>query len=75
MEKTISVWYDKEGDFLEIMFERKKGYFKETDNDAIMKKVDMDGNVIGFSILGVSSIKRQAPVSVSLANFGHLHHH
>ena len=56
MEK-VRVWYDSEGDFLEVMFDKKEGYFKETESDQIMEKVDMDGNVIGFSILKVSSLK------------------
>ena len=65
MNKEVKIWYDKEGDFLEVLFEKKKGYFKETDNDAVMEKVDKDGNVIGFSILKVSSLKQQ-PFSVTL---------
>jgi len=40
MEKEITIWFDKEGDYLEVMFEKKKGYFKETENDAVMQKVD-----------------------------------
>ena len=53
MEKEIKIWYDKEGDYLEVLFEKKTGYFKETENDAIMEKVDAEGNIIGFSILKV----------------------
>ena len=30
--------YDKEGDYLEVLFERKKGYFRETEHDAVMEK-------------------------------------
>ena len=66
MGEEISVWYDKEGDYLEVLFEKRKGYFKETENDAVMEKVDEDGNVIGFSILKVSSLKEQEPLSISL---------
>lgn len=33
MDKEIKVWYDEEGDYLEILFEKKVGYFKETLND------------------------------------------
>ncbi len=66
MEKEISVWYDKEGDFLEVIFEKKSGYFHETENDGIMEKVDMKGNIIGFSILKVSEIKSLNPVSFVL---------
>jgi len=64
--KEIKVWYDKEGDYLEVIFERKAGYFRETGNDAVMEKVDGEGNIIGFSILRVSALKEQKPLSVTL---------
>jgi len=38
MEKEIVIWYDKEGDYFEVIFERKEGYFRETENDAVMEK-------------------------------------
>ncbi len=66
MEKEITVWYDKEGDYLEVLFERKAGFFKETDNDAVMEKVDADGNVLGFSTLKVSDLTAGAPLSIHL---------
>lgn len=67
MAKEIKVWYDKEGDYLEVIFERKAGHFRETENDAVMEKVDEEGNIIGFSILKVSALKER-PLSVSLRN-------
>jgi uncharacterized protein YuzE len=66
MDKEIKVWYDKEGDYLEVLFERKAGYFKETENDAVMEKVDDNGDVIGFSILQVSALKEEKPLSFEL---------
>ena len=66
MGKEIKVWYDQEGDYLEVLFEKKEGYFKETENDAVMEKVDKDGEIIGFSILKVSSLKEQKPISLIL---------
>jgi uncharacterized protein YuzE len=66
MEKEIEVWYDKEGDYLEVIFERKQGYFKETENDAVMEKIDGEGNIIGFSILKVSELRQQRPLSIRL---------
>ena len=65
MAKEVKIWYDNEGDYLEVIFERKEGYFRETENDAIMEKVDKDGNIIGFSILKFSAIKEK-PISISL---------
>ena len=64
--KNITVWYDKEADFLEVLFERKRGTFRETSNDAVMEKVDGRGNVIGFSILKVSALNLRKPLSVTL---------
>jgi len=68
MEKEVKIWYDKEGDYLEVLFEKKAGYFRETENDAVMEKVDTKGNVISFSILKVSALKAERPLSVSLKN-------
>ena len=66
MGKEIKIWYDKEGDYLEVIFERKVGYFRETENDAVMERVDEEGNILGFSILKVSALKEQKPLSVTL---------
>ena len=65
-KKEIKIWYDKEGDYLEVLFAKKAGFFIETKNDAIMEKVDRRGNIIGFSILKVSAMKEQKPLSFSL---------
>jgi len=67
MAKEIRIWYDKEADYLEVLFERSEGYFNETENDAVMKKVDKNGNIIGFSILKVSAMK-ETPISVALGS-------
>ena len=66
MGKEIKIWYDSEGDYLEVIFERKAGYFRETENDAVMEKVDEEENVIGFSILKVSALKEREPILVGL---------
>ena len=66
MGKEIKIWYDSEGDYLEVIFERKAGYFRETENDVVMEKVDEEGNIIGFSILKVSALKEREPISVGL---------
>ena len=66
MGEEIKVWYDQEGDYLEVIFKRKKGFFRETENDAVMEKVDENGDILGFSILNVSALKGQQPLSVAL---------
>ena len=65
--KHVKIWYDAEGDYLEVIFERKEGYFRETANDQVMEKVDADGQVIGFSVLKVSALKEH-PIDVALGS-------
>ncbi len=64
--QAIRVWYDPEGDYLEVLFEHKAGYFRETKYDQVMEKVDSEGKVIGFSILKVSSFRNE-PLELALS--------
>lgn len=61
----VKIWYDPEGDYLEVIFDQKPGYFRETSSDQVMEKVDDEGNVLGFSVLRVSALKH-APLEVAL---------
>jgi uncharacterized protein YuzE len=64
-QRTVKIWYDPEGDYLEVIFDQKPGYFRETANDQVMEKVDDQGNILGFSVTKVSALK-QAPLEVAL---------
>ncbi|MDE3091981.1 MAG: DUF2283 domain-containing protein [Chloroflexota bacterium] len=59
MASVMSIWYDKEGDFLEITFKQAKGYLKEIAED-IYERVDAQGDLLGYSILNVSRHERNA---------------
>lgn len=63
--RHLKIWYDSEGDYLEVIFEQKAGYFRSTDNDQVMEKVDDEGNVLGFSVLNASAMKEK-PLDVTL---------
>jgi len=63
--RQVKIWYDPEGDYLEVTFDQKPGYFRETTNDQVMEKVDEDGNLLGFSVLRVSAMKDK-PLQVAL---------
>jgi hypothetical protein len=63
--KTLKVWFDPEGDFLEVIFDQKPGFFRPTGDDRVMEKVDEQGNILGFSVLRVSSLKK-TPLEVAL---------
>ncbi len=67
MADKVKVWFDAEADYLEVRFSDAAGYEKETKHDAVMERVDKDGRVIGFSILGVSRFKKDKPLEAELA--------
>ena len=64
--QKVKVWFDAEGDFLEVLFSDKAGFMKETDNDAVMERVDEQGNILGFSIMQVSRLTNKKPLEAEL---------
>jgi uncharacterized protein YuzE len=63
----VRVWFDAEGDFLEVRFSERAGFMRETSNDAVMERVDEQGNVLGFSIMQVSRLAKDKPLVADLA--------
>lgn len=66
MAEKVKVWFDAEGDFLEVRFNDAAGFMRETVHDALMERVDEHGQVVGFSILGVSRFRTERPLEAEL---------
>ena len=66
MADKVKVWFDAEADFLEVRFSDAAGYEKATKHDAVMERVDQQGQVIGFSVMGVSRFKKDKPLEADL---------
>jgi hypothetical protein len=64
-ERKVKIWFDREADYLEVIFDQADGYFRQTSSDQVMEKVDAHGRVLGFSILKVSSLEK-TPLEVAL---------
>ena len=64
--RKVSVWYDHEGDMLEVLWAFREGYFTPTDDDRILKRLDDDGEVIGFLIHEMSTLTEPSPVEFEL---------
>ena len=64
--RRVSVWYDAEGDMLEVLWAFREGYFTPTDDERILKRLDDDGQVIGFLIHEMSTLKQPNPVEFDL---------
>jgi uncharacterized protein YuzE len=70
MAERVEVWFDPEADFLEVIFSDAPGYMRETENDtendAVMERVDLEGNLLGCSILAVSQLAKSKPLTAEL---------
>ena len=66
MAQRIKVWFDAEGDFLEVLFSEKAGFMRETDDDRVMERVDDEGNILGFSVMKVSELRKEKPLVAEL---------
>ena len=64
--RKVSVWYDDEGDMLEVLWAFREGYFSPTDDERILKRLDDSGEVIGFLIHEVSKLKQGDPIEFDL---------
>jgi hypothetical protein len=66
MAEKVKIWFDAEADYIEVQFREGAGIMKETEHDAVMERVDAQGNLLGFSILGVSRFKKTKPLEANL---------
>ena len=66
--RKVLVSYDHEGDILEVLWAVREGYFTPTDDERILKRLDDDGEVIGFLIHEMSTLSEPSPVEFELAS-------
>jgi hypothetical protein len=52
----------KKGIFWKFFFSEQPGYIRETENDAVMERVDEQGNLLGFSVMQVSRLATEKPL-------------
>ena len=64
--RKVFVSYDHEGDMLEVLWALREGYFTSTGDDRILKRLDDDGEVIGFLIHEMSTLDEANPVEFEL---------
>ena len=66
--RKVFVSYDHKGDMLEVLWALREGYFTPTDDERILKRLDDDGEVIGFLIHEMSTLKEPSPLEFELAS-------
>ena len=55
---NVKLWFDAEGDFLEVTFSDGKGYLEEVAPD-VYQRVDEAGTLLGFAIFSFLKRDRQ----------------
>ena len=56
--EKIKVWYDKAGNYLDVIWVSKAGnFFMPTADDRVDVLVDDAGNLSGFMVWGISQVK------------------
>jgi uncharacterized protein YuzE len=63
----IKLWYDREGDYLEVLFEDSPASMEEIAEDVLERRTT-DGRVVGFSIFNFSKHDRDSltvPLSIT----------
>ena len=53
---------------LEVLWAFREGYFTPTDDDRILKRLDDDGEVIGFLIHEMSTLNEPSPMEFELVS-------
>jgi len=54
---AVKVWYDQDGDFLEVLFEDAPASLEEVEED-IFERRTPDGRIIGFAVFNFSKHDR-----------------
>ena len=66
--RKVFVSYDHEGDMLEVLWAFREGYFTPTNDERVLKRLDDDGEVIGFLIHEMSTLKEPSHLEFELAS-------
>ncbi|MDL1900195.1 DUF2283 domain-containing protein [Anaerolineae bacterium CFX9] len=70
--ESLKVWYDREGDLLEVTFEDAPATMEELSEDVFERRT-MDGRVIGFMVFNFSRHDRESlrlPLAVTARTTG-----
>jgi hypothetical protein len=63
----LTIWFDQEGDHLEVIFEDAPATLEEVEDDVFERRTP-DGRVVGFAVFNVSKHDRDSialPLSVT----------
>ena len=66
MAEIVKVWFAPEGDFLEVPFKDARGFMRPIAHEALMERIDEQGQVLRFSIMAVSRFQKDQPLEAEL---------
>jgi uncharacterized protein YuzE len=69
---AVKIWYDREGDFLEILFEDAPASLEEVREDVFERRT-ADGRVVGLAVFNFSRHDRDTltlPLAITVGSSG-----
>ena len=67
-EQRAIVSYDREGDYLEVLWDVREGFFAPTGDERVLKRLDDDGELIGFMIHDLSTLPVRGALDLQLTS-------
>ena len=64
-KKKIQIWLDEEGNSLTVTWGFQRGYYSDTNDDRVMVRLDMEGNVQGIQVVDLTGIRNEFVEAVS----------
>jgi hypothetical protein len=67
---ALKVWYDREGDYLEVVFEDVPAVLTEIEDDVFERRTP-EGRVVGFAVMNFSQHDRNGlmlPLTITAAS-------
>jgi len=67
-DQPALVSYDEDGDYLEVLWAVREGVFSPTDDERVLKRLDEDGELIGFMIHDLSTLQQSGTLELQLTS-------
>ena len=65
-KRKVFISYDQEGDMLEVLWALREGYFTPTNDERTLKRLDDNGQAIGFLIHDFSTLQSSDSIEIDL---------
>lgn len=63
-KNKVRIWFDPEGDLLQVTLKEGKGFFRPPKDDTLIR-VNEQGEMLGFMVLNVTKRETKRPIAIT----------